>query len=349
MIRGVQTIEDVARLLLADRLVRLHTRPGFIQTATGVSARSVTSLYRYHHGGCRHSGPRRRQITRQLRSPGHHRQAILLAALWRAWVENKPGQPQVETLTHVYEYYRRVVPATDRVDLETAWILVQALSSNPGLQLDLCNTCFTLYLKKARGRQLCPWCGTRAPAPAAAPASPPTNLEASASVDRAKLEGLADPRQYLPFQQAITLLQLGARVSIVVNLTRLSRHTIRSLARSLSGRGGVPGPLPHSALSLLQPKSRYRQAVLWSSLLYGLTDEKKWLLAPNTFLDVYRLYQRLVSSEDQLNINEAWIVARDLRSGSLSLLPCRHCQAARLASPTTIGTLDCPFCRQNDV
>lgn len=332
-------------------MVRLHIRPLFIKASTGLPTRSIAALYRHYHGGCHHAGPRLRRVDRRLRADCYHRQAVLLVSLWQAWGHGgREKRPEVAILVQVYEHYQRLAPLGDRLSFEAAWEIICELFTG-ALQIALCKACGGPFLHGGE-RPVCAWCRTTTVSHSERPHRCQSLPITYPRVTPTAIEGLTHPRQYQPFLQAMSLLQLGTRGSIVMALTGLSRHVARALARSLCGRGGTPGPLPQGAASFLRPPLHHRQATLWASLLLLQTGTRssEHILQPDHFLKAYKWYLRLNDSARCLNINQAWVVARDLRSGAMALAGCHRCQTVRL-TPTKPpgGPAPCPFCPRKGV
>jgi flagellar transcriptional activator FlhC len=146
---------------------------------------------------------------------------------------------------------------------------------------------------------------------------------------------------------AIALLERGARVSIVRHLTDLPRMVVRRLYREVLGVAPAAGQLPTTA-RVMGTRLRQVQASLWASLYRGLGGPGICqILDPQALLAAHDLYLQVARGQGHpptLDLNDAWVVARDLRSGAAELRPCPRCQIHYLVCSEPRLPPTCPLC-----
>ena len=153
------------------------------------------------------------------------------------------------------------------------------------------------------------------------------------------------------FDTAVDLIERGLRISIVSHLTGLHPKTLRALYRELQGRSPPSGPLP-SAAAILTTRTAQAMASLFA-LCYrtvggtGIFDQ----LELQALLTAYELYRELVeallseiSPRNPLDINAAWVLARDLHTGAVYFRECSHCAVQFLCALESLSPPDCPIC-----
>ena len=153
------------------------------------------------------------------------------------------------------------------------------------------------------------------------------------------------------FNTAVDLIERGLRLAIVGHLTGLHPKTLRTLYRALQGRSPPSGPLP-SASTVLATRTAQAMASVFA-LCYrrtggaGIFDR----LTLPALLEGYELYRELVaaflpkaSPHKVLDINAAWVLARDLSTGAVFFQACRVCAVEYLCARERLSPPGCPIC-----
>ena len=140
------------------------------------------------------------------------------------------------------------------------------------------------------------------------------------------------------------LLARGARTKIVETHTGLSAYVQRSLRKDL-GVDQVPtGPIPCPG------GGRVSRSTLIHLSLFAVAYRRiggngvQAHINIDAVIDAHDIYRRSIEDEERLDINQAWMVARDLRSGWARLVACRDCAVDHLAWDTAGISPTCPFC-----
>jgi len=146
---------------------------------------------------------------------------------------------------------------------------------------------------------------------------------------------------------ALALLGHGARVGVVHWATGVKLEVLGNWFRHLNGRPPPRGPLPESSGSMVRTRAQQAQASLFG-VIYARhynPDMGGRAMDPWGLLRAYELYLSLGTAgrTAPLSINDAWILARDLRGGLASLDWCPDCLAYYVATQDGI-LVGCPLC-----
>jgi len=347
MIQGLRTQADAATLRVAIRLLERGARTTLVRVATGLPGAGVRSLYAQVHGRRPPQGPPPQQVTEQLAPRRRHVHAALLAALYQGLT---PGRAVLdpEALVDAYDAYEAFAPEDRQMhglDINGAWLIARDLRAG-ALRLHPCPHCGSPYLRApAQPPGHCPQCGQAlGPVAAAAadlerpphPAGPPPRggLRAIERADEARVH------------LALRMLRHQPRVAIVALATGLPEGALTAIYHDLHGAAPRSGPLPEGVARLMVPRRRHVHAALLAALYQGLTRGRA-VLDPQALADAYERYADWAPADRLrygLSFNEAWILARDLRTGEARLHRCVACGGPWLAlthSPVTPG---CPTC-----
>lgn len=152
-------------------------------------------------------------------------------------------------------------------------------------------------------------------------------------------------------QQAVALLRRGMRTTLVQRITGLGGEIVRELHWEIHGNKPKSGQLPstHGVLgSVLSQASASLFIALYRAL--GGPDTQRQIKL-EALLEAHRLYlehQDRVAAADRLgvpiDINAAWVLARDLATGLAKRRFCRPCNVHYLAAEFSRSALQCPIC-----
>jgi hypothetical protein len=146
---------------------------------------------------------------------------------------------------------------------------------------------------------------------------------------------------------ALVMLQHGARVGIVHWATGLKSTVLAGWYRQLHGRAPPRGPLPDSAGSMIRTRTEHAAASLFGVVYaeHRRDGAHGRIIDPHGLVRAYELYLALIAGPPAgvLGINQAWIVARDLRAGLAAITWCPSCEAPYIALRDAI-LIGCPLC-----
>ena len=141
--------------------------------------------------------------------------------------------------------------------------------------------------------------------------------------------------------EAIQLVQLGARVSLVCELTGLEKAVLKRLYRQLHGRPSPSGQTPFTDTWYLENHSRLLQAaVVWRLFRhYNKTGRS----TARVLIDVYESYMHLVE-KPLLDVTRAAFVPRLI---TMKLWHECHCKLCGEDYVTPVSDIDdqCPGCK----
>ena len=153
------------------------------------------------------------------------------------------------------------------------------------------------------------------------------------------------------YNTAVDLIGRGLRLSIVGHLTGMHPKTLRALYRELHGRSPPSGPLP-SAPTVLATRADQAMASVFA-LCYrrmggpGIFEQ----LTLPALLEGYDLYRELlaafvpeISPHKVLDINAAWVLARDITTGAVYFRDCARCAVHYLCARESFSPPGCPIC-----
>jgi hypothetical protein len=145
-------------------------------------------------------------------------------------------------------------------------------------------------------------------------------------------------------RMAQTMLALGARVAYVTMATGLSKYQVRAWNRIVTGRKASQGPVPYHAASIIRTRIAQARASLLGALAVQAGAMQTREFDPALIIRAYERYLSLAPDPDRaLSINDALVIARDLRNGSAVMEWCDHCQAHYLDMADS-HLRDCPIC-----
>lgn len=151
-------------------------------------------------------------------------------------------------------------------------------------------------------------------------------------------------------KRAIELLLLGFRPPIVVIETNLKSSVVREVYRSLfEGQRASAGSLPTPNYFIKSLES-LAEASVFAGIYYSMAGESAFdtididnlIAAHKLFLEIR---ERMGFKKNvQVDINRAWVIARDLRSGLAWIRYCEKDQAYFLAVDGQKTLPGCPWC-----
>lgn len=153
--------------------------------------------------------------------------------------------------------------------------------------------------------------------------------------------------EHATFVRAVELLRREMRTSIVHLITAVPRVVLRDLHREIHGRSPKSGQLPSSAALL---STRWRQVhaatVVGFYEAYGGRavrqggDTDALIAAYDSYLGVVRGQ----GNRPALDLNDAWVLSRDLRVGLVEVRVCGRCQIRYLVAQDSHLPPTCPLC-----
>ena len=153
------------------------------------------------------------------------------------------------------------------------------------------------------------------------------------------------------FDTAVALIHRGMRLSIVSHVTGIQPKTLRSLCREIHGCRPVSGQIPSTSGILVTRWAQAMASVL--AALYrtasgtGIYDQIN-LSALLVAYDIYLQFMGDVTSPTSpvklLNITQAWVIARDIRTGVVYFRKCSHCGVDYICTLDCRLSPSCPIC-----
>lgn len=141
--------------------------------------------------------------------------------------------------------------------------------------------------------------------------------------------------------EAIRLIQLGARAGLVCQTTGLKKAVVHRLYRQLCGHSSPPGQMPFTDAWYLQNEAR----LLQTSVVWRL--HQQWIKTGRSpaqmLIDVYESYTSLVA-EPLLDMTRVAFVPRLVTMGGWHERLCRDCRTVFLI-PVVIRRRTCPGCQ----
>ncbi|MCB1860385.1 MAG: flagellar transcriptional regulator FlhC [Gammaproteobacteria bacterium] len=158
---------------------------------------------------------------------------------------------------------------------------------------------------------------------------------------------LADIDRY---QTAVELIHRQLRLSVVHQITGIQPKVLRSLYREMHGKGPPAGQLPSSegilSNRLAQAAASLFAMLYWSRVKSGngrTIDMRALLAAHANYLEFLETSLAEVPIE-RLDITQAWVLARDMRTGLVEIRSCDQCQVRFLYTPYGRLSSRCPIC-----
>ncbi|MCP5410478.1 MAG: flagellar transcriptional regulator FlhC [Chromatiaceae bacterium] len=151
--------------------------------------------------------------------------------------------------------------------------------------------------------------------------------------------------------EAIELIKRGMRISVVSRITEFSPKVLRSLSREVHGHSPRSGQLP-STSRMLSKRSTQATATLFTALYRaqagsGIFDAiaLDHLLAAHERYLAFSAGLRLQGLDIvPIDITQAWVLARDIRSGVASFRYCHACHLHYLFIDDARVPEGCPIC-----
>lgn len=140
--------------------------------------------------------------------------------------------------------------------------------------------------------------------------------------------------------RASRLLAAGLRPKIVAIDTGLSAPVLRDLYADIRGERPRPGPL-QSPEGILCNRQRVAEASCLLALYARLAGKPAARIDLDALVRAHELQSQVTPLS--LTCNQAWVLARAMRSRSLRIDACRICRAPLVALEG--AALSCPFCR----
>jgi flagellar transcriptional activator FlhC len=142
------------------------------------------------------------------------------------------------------------------------------------------------------------------------------------------------------YRQAEALLQLGLRVPLVCEMTRLSHWFLRKLALEVRGEAPSKGQVPNSELWYLRGRNN-----LHSSLFLALYRPLRQAAgadsdASELLVLAFCRYREIVAAAglpEVLSPDRAWWLLKSMRIASLKPVVCRECQGRYLMHQGDLG------------
>lgn len=148
---------------------------------------------------------------------------------------------------------------------------------------------------------------------------------------------------------ALRLLARGARTKIVESHTGLSAYVLRSLRKDLGVAHAANGPIPYQGGGGLACRETQIHLSLFAAAYRRIGGNGVAArIDIDAVIGAHDLYHRAIEGAARLDINAAWLVARDLHSGWARLVNCPSCAVAYLAWDSAGTPATCPYCALYD-
>ena len=148
---------------------------------------------------------------------------------------------------------------------------------------------------------------------------------------------------------ALRLLVRGARSKIVETHTGLSAYVLRSLRKDLGVAHAANGPIPYPGGGGLACRETQIHLSLFAAAYRRIGGNGVAArIDIDAVIGAHDLYHRAIEGAARLDINVAWLVARDLHSGWAQLVNCPCCAVAYLAWDSAGAPATCPYCALYD-
>jgi hypothetical protein len=147
---------------------------------------------------------------------------------------------------------------------------------------------------------------------------------------------LAEARR---LELALALLRRRAQISIVHRETGLPC----ALYLELHGQIASCAPLPPLGGAKIANRTLQIQAGLFAGI-YQHYVSGRTCGSLDALISTYDLYRALAPPERPLDINDAWVIAGDLRIGTSRLCTCARCALHYLVASDSRLPPTCPFC-----
>jgi len=143
------------------------------------------------------------------------------------------------------------------------------------------------------------------------------------------------------------LVRLGARTHVAVNCTGLQEGDIKSVHQAIHNKSTSSGRRCERLVSAIRSKRGFVHASTFLNLYVkecGGEPEARRAINPTALLAAFRQYLFLEGEAAELDINLAWLVARDFRSHYIERKYCSRCKSYHLESTEGLLGYGCPMC-----
>ncbi|WP_295449908.1 FlhC family transcriptional regulator [uncultured Thiodictyon sp.] len=149
---------------------------------------------------------------------------------------------------------------------------------------------------------------------------------------------------------AIAMVRHRAKIALIHAGTNLPRRALRSLYHAVHGESPRGGPLPTSFANVMRSRGQQVNASLYAAFYTQLGAGETYRAVDWAVLvRAYDLYLGIAqSSAAVLDINQAWALAADFKSGDANLLYCASCHVPYLVVTDSVFGETCPFCSLYD-
>jgi hypothetical protein len=145
---------------------------------------------------------------------------------------------------------------------------------------------------------------------------------------------------------AVRMLARGARDKLVQSHTGFSAYVVREIrSREFGGSTAKSGPLPciwgRGNASLFAQMHRSLLAALYRRTMVGKIHAKTDI---ENLIKAFDIYYQLAEPPLVVSFDEAWMIARELRGGSVEMIHCSVCAVDYLSGGSSHGPASCPYC-----
>ena len=130
------------------------------------------------------------------------------------------------------------------------------------------------------------------------------------------------------YRQAERLLALGARVPVVLEMTRLSNWFLRKLAREVCGCPPKKGQVPNSELWYLRGRNNLQASMFMAMHCHTASVAGEDVDRCDLLIAVYERYLAVLVSariEPVLTLDRAWWLLKSFQIRNLKLVECCRC------------------------
>ena len=351
---GIRGEADLTLLRLAEALLRRGARTTITQALTQLPRGTVAALHASIHHRPAPSGLLATSTLSFIRSPRKHLHAALYAVILQRLSGNDNGSLDAGKIIQAFDLYNGLTAATpsrdNGIDMNEAWVIARDLHAND-LHIKHCAVCGAPYLVLEDGAGRCPCC-TLDRRNRSAPSSGEyaqqrvrgNRNDAKPVAPVSALKGVKSPADCRQLEVAVALIKRGTRAVLVSAITGIPRNAACSLYRDIHGDSPASGQLPTGACNVIVSRRVHVEASLFATILVKVTKLTGLENLDERLLQAYDLYNALRKGKQQLSINTAWVIARDLRSGTARLKPCRQCGASFLIATGMQQAPVCPCC-----
>jgi|GEM_PF-970590 len=142
------------------------------------------------------------------------------------------------------------------------------------------------------------------------------------------------------------LLVRHLRVGPTVSLTGLSELEVRGFYRAIHGKGAVAGQYPLSySLARSRPGQIKVSLFVWFYRVIG-KEQVFRKVDPDALIKAYDFFHETTSQVfmAELNLTDAWVLARDMVTRSITIEECRVCRLHYAQIEYALVPPGCPFC-----